>query len=153
MHGEPYKNIFKVFGIVRYRSISDFIAPFCITCQFFTCSLQVFTHFMVFTLKTPRGSIFADRTQKTQTHGSFRYGPMEAAECILFTPADLCANVVWTFHTFENNFIMKHLFKKYLKRSCGLGCDQHFFLKYYSKYNVVVKISPKLSGCFRLVQA
>ena len=50
-----------------------------------------------------------------------------------FIPADNLSSVVWTFDTFENNFVINHRFTKSLKESCGLDFDQHFSFKYFLK--------------------
>ena len=59
------------------------------------------------------------------------------------------ASVVWTCHTFENNFGTKHKFSKYL--TCRKGSDEHFTVKYFLNIAFVRQITPKLSegfGCY-----
>ena len=51
----------------------------------------------------------------------------------LFIPGDFLASVVSTYYTFENNFGIQQLLTKSLKRSCGLGSDQHFFFKFITE--------------------
>ena len=62
-------------------------------------------------------------------------------------------SVVWTFHTFEDNFEMKHKFAKYLKESCRLSSDEQFSFKYFLEVAFVREISSKLSDSFWLLQA
>ena len=49
-------------------------------------------------------------------------------------------DVLWTFDTFEYNFGMNHIFKKYLKENCELGSDEHYSFKYFTKNALVTKI-------------
>ena len=39
-------------------------------------------------------------------------------------------SVCWTYHTFYNNFGMKHTFAKYLKGCCRMSSDEKFSFKY-----------------------
>ena len=57
-------------------------------------------------------------------------------------------SVVWTCHTFENNFGMKHEFTNYLKESCRWSSEEQFFFKYFQNIAFVREISSKLSGGF-----
>ena len=57
-------------------------------------------------------------------------------------------SVVWTCHTFENNFRIKHKFAKYLKESCRLSSDEQIFFKYLLNISFVREILTKLSGGF-----
>ena len=48
-----------------------------------------------------------------------------------FMPGDLWTSVVWTRHTFENNFGTKYKFAKYLKGSSKSCSDEQFSFKYF----------------------
>ena len=51
-----------------------------------------------------------------------------------FIPGDICIIIVaWTYGTFENNFVIKHKFTKYLKGSCSFGSEQHLSFAFLSK--------------------
>ena len=52
-------------------------------------------------------------------------------------------SVVWNYATFENNFQSNHKLEKYLKESCRLVSDKHFFFKYILKNVFAGKISQK----------
>ena len=53
--------------------------------------------------------------------------------------------VVWTCHSFENYFVMKHKFSKYLKEGCRSSSDERFSFKYFLNFALVREISSKLS--------
>ena len=57
-------------------------------------------------------------------------------------------SVVWTYHTFVNNFTIKYELEKYLKESCLLVSDSPFSFKYFLKIAFVREISLKKSGSF-----
>ena len=52
--------------------------------------------------------------------------------------------VIWTCHTSENNFWIKHKLNKCLKKSCSLGHYQQFSLEYFQLSALVNKISPMI---------
>ena len=52
--------------------------------------------------------------------------------------------VIWTCHTFKNNFGIKHKLAKYLKESCRQSSDEQFSLKYFLYIVFVREISLKL---------
>ena len=52
-------------------------------------------------------------------------------------------SVVWNYHTFENNFGIKHTVEKYLKESCRLNTDEQLSFKYFLNIAFVREISPK----------
>ena len=51
--------------------------------------------------------------------------------------------VVWTCHTFENNFEIKRKYTNYLKETCGLDFVQHSSFKSFLKIPFGRKISQK----------
>ena len=51
--------------------------------------------------------------------------------------------IVWTCHTFEDNFGMKHTFEKYLKESCRYGSDKQLSIKHFPNVAFVGEIPPK----------
>ena len=55
-------------------------------------------------------------------------------------------NVVWTCHTFKNNFGMEHEFAKYSEESCIKSSEEQFSFKYLRNIHFVREISPKMSG-------
>ena len=57
-------------------------------------------------------------------------------------------SVVWTCHTFENIFGIKHKFTKYFKESCRWSSNKQFSFKYFLNITSVREIPPKLSGGF-----
>ena len=61
-------------------------------------------------------------------------GSWSASHAATATCLAIGTNVVWTFITFDDNFVTKHKFTKYLKESCVLGTDDDFFFKYLLKY-------------------
>ena len=50
---------------------------------------------------------------------------------------------VWTFDTFQNNFVINQKFTKHFKGSCELDFDQLFPFKYFLKIAFIREISPK----------
>ena len=64
--------------------------------------------------------------------------------------APLEPNVCY-FHTFENNLRTTQTFTNYLKDSCSLASDKHFFLKCFPENAFVSNIFPNLSGLFWLL--
>ena len=58
------------------------------------------------------------------------------------------ARIVCFSQTFENNFIIKQKFNKFLKEGYCLTSGQHFFLKYFPKNSFVSIIFKKLSCQF-----
>ena len=59
---------------------------------------------------------------------------------------DLLDDVVWTCHTFENNFGMKDNFTKYFNKSCRKNSDEQLSLKYFLNIAFIGEISAKQSG-------
>ena len=57
-------------------------------------------------------------------------------------------SVVSIFDTFQNNFGINHKFRNYLKVSCVLGFDQHFFFKYFQKMILFNKDITKIVKMF-----
>ena len=51
---------------------------------------------------------------------------------------------VWMHDNFEDNFVIKRDFTKYLKESCSFSCDTHFPFKYFLEDNFFRKILANL---------
>ena len=49
-------------------------------------------------------------------------------------------SVVWTYETFENNFVINQKITEYLKWNFGLGPAPHFSFKIFLKNNLLTKI-------------
>ena len=74
-------------------------------------------------------------------------GSWSASHAATATCLAIWTNVIWTFGTFDDNFVTKHKFTKYLKEGNVMGTDEHFFFKYLSK-NILSKnrtLSTKVS--------
>ena len=52
-------------------------------------------------------------------------------------------SVVWTCHTFENNFRIKHQFVNYFKESCRLISNEQLSFKYFPTIAFTRDISLK----------
>ena len=55
----------------------------------------------------------------------------------------LLTSVVWTHHTFENNFRVRHKFLKYLEEICRMGSEERLSIKYFQKILSSQLILPK----------
>ena len=55
-------------------------------------------------------------------------------------------SVVWTCHTFENNFGMKHDSPEYLNERCKKNSHEQLSMKIFSKFSFFTEISAKQSG-------
>ena len=65
-----------------------------------------------------------------------------------FTLRVTLKSIVCYSHTFKNNLGIKRKIMKYLKKSCYLASDQHFFFKCVPTNASVSKIFHKSSGLF-----
>ena len=95
--------------------------------------------------------ILYSNTVPKNDHGSRWHSSRHPLGVIWLTHSCLViylTKIVWTSHTFENDFGMKHEFVKYLKESCRWSSDEHFSFKYFPNIAFTRKIPPKLSGSF-----